>query len=119
MKVAINKCFGGFDLSEKFYAKLRDYGVHYYDSFEIFKKEYLDDGSIYMYKGDSFIGMCSNIDSDRTNPLLIKVIESVGEKESSGRFGNIQIVEIPDDISWEISDYDGMESVRETSRSWG
>ena len=30
----------------------------------------------------------------------------------------MKVVEIPDDISWEISDYDGWETVEEIHRSW-
>jgi hypothetical protein len=54
---------------------------------------------------------------ERTNPCLIQTIEELGE-EASGRFGNVQIVDIPDDIEWTISDYDGLETVEEVHRSW-
>ena len=49
---------------------------------------------------------------------VVQAIEEIGEEESSGRFGEIKIIEIPDGISYEIYDYDGIESIHETHRSW-
>jgi hypothetical protein len=54
---------------------------------------------------------------DRSNPLLIQVVEELGEA-ASGMCGKLEIVEIPDDVNWEIDEYDGMETVREKHRSW-
>jgi len=54
---------------------------------------------------------------DRTNPLLVQVVEELGVK-ASGISAKLKVVEIPDDIEWEIDDYDGMETIREKHRSW-
>lgn len=53
----------------------------------------------------------------RTNPNLIKVIEELG-KEANSRLSRLEIVEIPDDVKWEIEEYDGLETIREQSRTW-
>ena len=55
--------------------------------------------------------------SDRADPFLIQAIEELG-KESWGDCSELKIVEIPDDLNWEIDEYDGVESVREISRSY-
>ena len=54
---------------------------------------------------------------DRTDPDLIAVIEELGE-EANGRFADLEIVEIPDDIEFEIDQYDGLETIREKHRTW-
>ena len=55
---------------------------------------------------------------ERTDSDLIEVIEELGEEEASGRFASLEIVEIPDDVNWEIDNYDGIETIHEMHRSW-
>jgi len=54
---------------------------------------------------------------DRSDPDLVAVVENLGEK-SWGSWAELKVVEIPDDVIWEIGEYDGMEWVREVSRVW-
>lgn len=89
MKVAINRCYGGFSLSEEAYKYL---GLEW-------------DGYGYAYS------------DDRTNPKLIECIEALGDK-ASGNCARVGIVKIPDDVAWEIADYDGDEWVEEVHRKW-
>jgi hypothetical protein len=51
--------------------------------------------------------------------LLPEDITAAGLKAASGRHAQLVIVEIPDDIEWEIDEYDGVESIHEKHRSWG
>jgi hypothetical protein len=62
-------------------------------------------------------GYFSYYDLERDDPNLIKVVEKLGGK-ANGRFAKLNIVEIPDGIDYEITDYDGRESVEEKHRSW-
>ena len=55
---------------------------------------------------------------DRTNPLLIRVVEELGSDIASGQLSELEVVEIPDGIDWEIDDYDGRETIEEKHRSW-
>lgn len=118
MKVVLNKCYGGFDPSDKAHEKLIELGVKYYESFDDLPK---DNKELYVVKNDSvgFGKYYSNfIDTNnRSNELLIQVVEELG-KEASGRFGKLEVVEIPDDITWEIDEYDGIETLHEVHRSW-
>lgn len=59
----------------------------------------------------------STYNIDRTDKFLVQVVEELGKK-ANGRFGALKVVEIPDDIEWEIEEYDGMESIHEKHRSW-
>lgn len=92
MKIAINKCYGGFSLSKKAYEYL---GIEW-------------DGYGFDY----------NDYDKRTDPTLIKCIEELGKK-ASGNGSDIKIIEIPDGIEYEIDDYDGIETVHEIHNSWG
>jgi hypothetical protein len=98
MKVVINNCFGGFGLSEKALARYNELCM--LDASRITNKEIT-----YYY------------DIERNDPLLVQVIEELG-KESYGDYSVLKIVDIPDGISWYIEEYDGMESIHETHRTW-
>ena len=54
---------------------------------------------------------------DRTDPLLIEVVEELGEV-ANGSCAKLKVIEIPDGIDYEIEEYDGNESVHEVHRSW-
>jgi uncharacterized protein with von Willebrand factor type A (vWA) domain len=89
MKIVINKCYGGYGLSKEAYKEL---GIKW----DNYGYEYED---------------------DRSNPDLIKVVEKLGRK-ANGALAELQIVEIPDNVEYEINEYDGIESVHEVHRSW-
>ena len=88
MKVVINKCYGGFSLSEKAYKEL---GL---------KDSYDSIGKI-----------------ERNDPRLVEVVERLG-KESWGPHSELKVVEIPGDVEYEIDEYDGIEWIAEVHRTW-
>ena len=53
----------------------------------------------------------------RDDADLIAVVEEMGEK-ADGDYAELRIVEIPDDVQWEIHDNDGSEHVAEKHRTW-
>lgn len=136
MKIVINKCYGGFGLSHKaimryFEIKGMDVGVYKqlggFNSSTYIKHS---ENEINRLTTAYFIGKQQDIleccDNDkyfwdgmlkRTDPALVQVVEELGE-EASGAFAELEVVEIPDDIDWYIHDYDGLETVHETHRSW-
>ena len=92
MKIVINCDYGGFSVSEAVYKEL---GIPW-------------DG----------YGYLSENTFERTDPKLIDAIEAVGIEESAGSCANLRIIEIPNDVDWEIEDYDGCETVHEKHRKW-
>ena len=119
MKVAINTCFGGFNLSHKAiiaYAKRKGLNlvfkpdnveddttfVHYYTKEPMVEANYYDTEEIYHSRAD--------ID-------IIAVIEDLGQ-DADGRFAKLKIVTIPDDVEYTIEDYDGLEHIAEQHRTW-
>lgn len=141
MELVINKCFGGFGLSNKAKKRLmelRGQGVFFYKQtkydFNDEEEEYillqdLNDDSMSIITSNKYFGETTNyipnenylwIDKcelKRNDKNLIKVVKELGE-EANGRFASLKIVEIPDNIEYEISDYDGVESVEERHRIW-
>ena len=59
----------------------------------------------------------SSYDTDRTDPDLIAVVKELGS-DASGSCSSLGVVDVPDYVEWEISDYDGLETVEEKHRSW-
>jgi hypothetical protein len=59
----------------------------------------------------------SDRDIPRDDTNLIKVVEKLGKK-ASGSCAHLEIVEIPEDVQWEINEYDGNEHVAEVHRTW-
>lgn len=118
MKVAINRCFGGFGISDEAFEKLLDRkGI-------AFEKEESDSrlaGTSYYKEGmcGTDEGYLSYYDfcDDRSDADLIAVIEELGDAANSWA-SEIAIVEVPDDVEWHIYEYDGLEHVAENHRTW-
>jgi hypothetical protein len=56
-------------------------------------------------------------DISRHDPMLIQVIEQMGSN-ANGACSSLKIVNIPDDVEYEISEYDGNEHIAEKHRTW-
>lgn len=113
-KVAINSCFGGFHLSDE--AMVMYLKKMYPD--KVITTEPDKWGSLeFMVDGKKFYQFEVSEYDNRENPILIEVIETLGGK-ADGRYSDLKIVEIPDDVQYEITDYDGVETVEEIHRSW-
>jgi hypothetical protein len=59
----------------------------------------------------------SSRDLKRDDPILVAVVEEDAER-ASAKFAALKVVEIPDDVEWEIDEYDGAEWVSEKHRRW-
>jgi hypothetical protein len=56
-------------------------------------------------------------DIPRNDKDLVEIVESLGNL-ANGFCASLRIVEIPDDVEWHISEYDGIEHVAENHRTW-
>lgn len=118
-KIAINTCFGGFGLSDEafsHYLTLKDIAHETSPS----RSTWLQDNKDFWHAGhvgnhDYYL---YDRDIPRDDPALIETIEIFGKKASS-RFSEIKIVEIPDDVEWQMGEYDGKEWIAEKHRTWG
>lgn len=136
-KVILNKCYGGFQVSDKayqLYAKkkgleLFKYDMEFRDKRFFYKKSTKQDNlfSTYFTKDFGEGGEISNEDykryhlylktENREDPILIEVVEELG-KEASDSCGNLIVVEIPKDLEYVIDDYDGIEILHEKVQEW-
>jgi hypothetical protein len=92
MKIVINKCYGGFGLS----------------------KEAMD---LYLEKKGMQGEKIHPLEIERDDPVLVEVVEELGIL-ASGNYAEVEVVDIPDDVKWEIEEYDGNEWVAEVHRTW-
>src|SRR5690606_13148464 len=81
MKVVINKCFGGFGLSESAQKRFE----------ELTGK-----------RPSAFI--------ERDDPAVVQVVEEMGVS-ANGVCASLKIITLPDGVDWEIQDYDGFETL--------
>ena len=58
-----------------------------------------------------------SFDNDRSNPLLVEAVQKLGAK-ANGLYTTLKIVEIPDDVEWQIDAINGKEVIREKHRIW-
>jgi hypothetical protein len=118
MKVAINRCFGGFGISDEAFEKLLERKGIAFDKVES-ESTFL--GANYYNAGhagdDAYYISSYDYYENRSDADLIAVIEEMGQS-SWGWAAEIVIVDIPDDVEWHISEYDGIEHVAENHRTW-
>lgn len=114
MKIVINKCFGGFGLSPD---AMMEYGR--IKGFNLIQKQNKSMGYSLFYKEGIRDNehLFSEIDIERTDPVLVLIVENMGGK-ANGKYSDLRVISIPDNIDWEIENYDGRESVHEKHESW-
>lgn len=120
VKIAINRCFGGFGISNIAFEKLLErkgiafdkvpakYPIRGNDS-DYYKAGSPQSDATYLSEYEFY--------EQRNDPDLIAVIEELG-KDSWGWTSELAIVEIPADVQWHIHEYDGLEHVAENHRTW-
>lgn len=117
MKVVINRCFGGFGLSDAAFEKLltrKGIAFECVKEDSIFASNYYEAG--HLNDEDHSINQYDFFDQ-RSDADLVAVVEEMG-KEANGWAADLEIVDIPDDVKWHIHEYDGIESVHEDHRVW-
>jgi hypothetical protein len=139
MKIVLNGCYGGFGLSYEamvvyWHARCRDLyfyrDISAYDDYtKVHKYERISladiqrsrntwTGFIYCTTEDQgeYLDhfpedVVNDRDIERTDPILISVIETMGSEAASGRFAKLYIEEIPNGTQYKIDEYDGIEEL--------
>jgi len=109
MKVVINNCFGGFGLSQKAYKWLVEHGMPVVE-------EGSDERGIMKFEDGEYFSPW--LEDHRDDALLVEVVEALGEEVDGPSANELKVVEIPDNIEWQIGEYDGNEWVEEKHRKW-
>lgn len=106
MKLLMNVCYGGYGLSDEaieLWAKKKNI---------VLTKKTLEYGDYHYYvEGDKII---SGHDIDRDDPTIIEVFEELGSERTSGDHGQLSLVELPDGCEYDLTEYDGWESISNT-----
>lgn len=111
-QVVINCDFGGFSLSDEAIEKLFQLkGWTLVTSVsklgdKFFYKDHVSEDSFF---DESIL--------DREDKELIQVVKELGSK-ANGLYSTLKIVTIPEDVDYEIVDYDGREHIAEVHRTW-
>ena len=141
MKIVINHCYGGFNLSLKGlrrYLELKGHKSYFYNQ----TKYKYPDGEVEYTRIDDIESRPSPFvccttrdqgkfishypkdtfhvyDLKRSDPILVQVVEELGA-ESSGPCSNLKVVEIESGRYFKIDEYDGFESVeyRDIDDEW-
>ncbi len=137
-RITVNACYGGFGLS---YAGVMEYArragltIYAYDrdrskgnGFDHYVPHPPDsDEGLFTTYATALLNPDGTLppkthwsysDISRNDPHLIATVEALGSEKASGKCAELKIVEIPDDVEWQIGEYDGMETVEESHRSW-
>ena len=141
MKVVINSCYGGFGLSKE--AMVRYCEIKNIPCWIVEDRKY---GSLGLWtcwvvpteqRVQTIEGAWSEMSTEeriahnkalskqtlydrdiaRDDPALVQVVEELGKK-AAGRCADLRIVEVPNDVAWEVEEYDGKEWVAEVHRTW-
>jgi hypothetical protein len=140
MKIVINRCYGGFGISHE--GMMRYFEIK---GQKVWPEQTNDYWKFWTYwtvkpedrleskEGEAFYAMPMSEraaynkkhseqtvyqrDVPRNDPALVQMVEELGKK-ADGEHAELVIVEIPDGVSWDIAEYDGMERVEESHRSW-
>ena len=91
-KIVINNCHGGFGLSE--------------EALKLYKDR----------EGIKSIDFWYN-SIPRDSKTLVQIVQELGKKADS-IYSELGIVEVPDEVEWQIDEYDGAEWVAEKHRTW-
>jgi hypothetical protein len=91
-RIVINNCYGGFGLSDEACRRYKELaGITDPD--------------------------WSYYDVARDDPYLVQVVREMGHR-ANGEHSSLKIVEVPADVEWHVTEYDGNEWVAENHRTW-
>lgn len=100
MKVAINRCYGGFVLSDAAKGFLKGRGWSADALRRLQDPETIDDGML------------------RSHGDVVEAVALLGTKGASSIYSSIELVMVPDGITYGLMNFDGMETVYEIGRIW-
>jgi hypothetical protein len=119
-KIVINRCFGGFGLSNAALDRLVE--EHGYETTGYDDEGEHENPDADIIDGDGHVThhyslLNSREPTTRTRPELVTVVQEMGEK-ADGPHASLDVVEVPARLDWVITEYDGVETVREKHRMW-
>lgn len=137
MKIILNKCYGGFGVSNiayelyankkglKLYPYWKDYKsnmfhkcVDMYNNKNTIIYYFIKDYGEHIHRDNINWNDLLYLDSEyRADPVLVEVVEELGE-DANGEYAKLVIVDIPDGLNYMIDEYDGIETLHEKVKVW-
>jgi hypothetical protein len=140
MKIVLNNCYGGFNLSYEamaLYLYAKGETAYFYkdvssykDYTKIDKYERISLAQIQNQQSHNILNFvyCTTKDQgeyldhfpenviyfpdiDRADPILVHIVETIGSEAASGRFAQLEVYEITDNTLYKIDTYDGLETI--------
>jgi len=111
-EIVINTDFGGFGLSDEAVRKYFEY-----KGWNLVEKESRYDVSFFYRDNTDDDNYFDEHKIKRDDEDLVRVVKELGEKANS-KYASLKIVRIPEDVEWEIVEYDGREHIAEKHRTW-
>jgi len=105
MDILINRCYGGYGLSDKavrLYLTKKNIPI-------VLNPQYSDSYFKYYIVEDN--NQFSGYNISRNDSVIIEVVRELG-KNANGSSAELKIVSIPDGCHYDIDEYDGMESIK-------
>jgi len=137
MKLVINRCYGGFGLSQKavlLFAERKGFPLYpetkgplnlttYWKvpaeqrikDYDNWCQMSIEERKAYNATYSEQTLNAREIPRDDSD--LVFVVETLGDA-ASGDWAQLRVVEIPDGVDWEVNEYDGRETVEEKHRVW-
>ena len=117
MKIVVNRCYGGFGLSEKAFERLIELGFPHISE-EQEKNEDFDSEELKIVVSENlkyskyvFLENSYEEEDKRIHPLIIQVVEELGKGANKSN-ANLVIEQIPDDVKeFHLDDDNGYEKV--------
>ena len=113
-KIVINEYCGAFGLSHEAvlrFAKYKNIILYYKKTERIFDYRYFVSSDLKI-ENEFCINEISRIDL-----ALVRLVTEMGKGVNS-KYSTLKIIEIPDNVKWEIENYYGSEWVAEVHRIW-
>lgn len=111
-QIVINRDHGGFGLSNEAIERLFEL-----KNWKLVKQVRDSDFILYYIDSIEDRNLFNEYDVLRDDLDLVQVVKELGEKANS-RYSNLKIVTIPDDVDFDIQEYDGREWIAEKHRTW-
>lgn len=109
-KLVVNRGYGGFSVEDEAVRKMREWGCDIAEEL-VLPGEFYSDGSGPRKEGRMRDCTYPHRSDIRTDEHLIQAV-------NEGLAKGLEVIEIPDDVEWVITEYDGAETVREKHRTF-
>lgn len=112
-EIVINNCYGGFSIDTDVVEWMREQGCANAKACTMPGETFSDGSGPLSERRESIHAF----EMPRDDPHLVEAVERFDDPGDA--CAELKIVEVPADVDWTISEYDGFEKVEEVHRSWG